>query len=132
MNVVLNISLSLMILIQSIGISFNDIVQLDEFIEHAQFHSEQHGDNFLDFVSKHYGSLKADHEKLHQDEQEEHEELPFQHHSHISSISTFILNTQKADFSVPDIVEYKDHNFYYQEPSSTLHTDGLIQPPRHS
>lgn len=132
MSKLYSISLSLIILIQSIGISFNDIVQFDEFMEHAQYHMEQHGDNFLDFVSKHYGSLKEEHEKLHQDEQEEHEELPFQHHSHISSISTFILNSQRTDFQIPDLLEYQDHNFYYQEPSSTLHSDGIIQPPRHS
>lgn len=132
MSQLYSILLSIIILTQSMGISINDMVQIDEFIEHAQFHSEEHGDNFLDFVSKHYGSLKADHEKLHQDEQEDHEELPFQHHSHLSSISIFILNAEKGYVHLPDLVEFEDHNFYYQEPFSTLHSQGLIQPPRHA
>ena len=61
-----SISLSFLILLQSFGISFNDLSQIDEFIEHAQFHSEQYGDNVFVFISKHYGELKTDHDKEHQ------------------------------------------------------------------
>ncbi len=65
-------------MIQSFGLCFDDMVQIDEFIEHAQFHSEAYGDNVIVFISKHYGELKADHEKDHQEEKEDHEKLPFQ------------------------------------------------------
>ena len=60
---------------QSIGIHLSDLVQLDEFIEHAQFHSKEYGDNVFVFISKHYGELKAEHDAQHKEEQEEHQQL---------------------------------------------------------
>ena len=110
----------------------NDIAQIDDFIEHAQFHSEQYGDNVFVFISKHYGELKAEHNKEHQEEKEDHEQLPFQHQSHVSCISVFVANTTKEELKTPEFSEYKSHHFFYQEPSSSLHLEGLLQPPRHS
>lgn len=130
MSKLFSISLSFVILIQSFGISLADITQIDEFIEHAQFHSEQYGDNIIVFVSKHYGELKANHEKEHQEEKENHEQLPFQHHSHVSSIQAFVLNSNNQEFKTPEFSETNSHNFYYQAPSSSLHSEGLFQPPR--
>lgn len=112
--------------------SISDISQIDEFIEHAQFHSEQYGDNVFVFISKHYGELKKDHNKEHQEEKEDHEQLPFQHQSHSSSITAFVLNTAKNDFRTPEFLEFRTHNFFYQEPISSLHLKGLFQPPRQS
>lgn len=132
MKVFFSISLSFIVLIQSIGLSLSDLAQIDEFIEHAQFHSEQYGDNVLVFISKHYGELKADHDREHQEEKEDHEELPFQKHSQISSINAFVLNTSKEVSHIPDFSDFKTNNFYYQAPSSSLHLEGLLQPPRHS
>ncbi len=86
MSKLLSISLTLSILFQSIGFCPNDMVKIDEFIEHAQFHSEQYGDNILVFIAKHYGELKATHEKEHQEEKKDHEQLPFQHQSHLSVV----------------------------------------------
>lgn len=132
MKFLFSISLSLVILIQSFGIGFNDIAQIDEFIEHVQFHSEQYGDNVLVFISKHYGELKADHDRNHQEEKEDHEQLPFQHQIHSSSITAFVLNTKKEELKTVEFSEFKTHNFYYQAPTSSLHLEGLFQPPRHS
>lgn len=125
-----SITLSLIILIQSFGLCFDDLVQIDEFIEHAQFHSEQYGDNVIVFISKHYGELKADHDKEHQEEKEDHEKLPFQHQSHISLIAVATLNTIKKEFKTPNFYEFNTHNFHYQASSSSLHLEGLFQPPR--
>ena len=109
----------------------NDFIQLDEFIEHAQFHHQQYGDNFFVFVSKHYGELKSDHNKAHQEEKQDHEQLPFQHHRHISSIAVLSFGTPNIeDLSAPDFSDYKLHNFIYQESSSSLYLEGLFQPPR--
>ena len=125
-----SIALSFSILIQSLGLCLDDIVQIDEFIEHAQFHSQQHGDNIIVFISKHYGELKADHEKEHQEEKEDHEKLPFQHQSHVSIIAVISLDTIKKEFKTPEFSEFNTHIFYYQAPSSSLHLEGLFQPPR--
>ncbi|MDO6517964.1 hypothetical protein [Zobellia uliginosa] len=132
MSRLVSISLSFVILLQSFGISLYDISQIDKFIEHAQFHSEQYGDNVFVFISKHYGELKAIHNKEHQEEKEDHEQLPFQQQSHFSSLSALVLNSQKEDFKSVEIPEYKSHNFFYQAPSSSLHSEGILQPPRHS
>ncbi|MBT2160671.1 hypothetical protein [Zobellia barbeyronii] len=130
MSKIVSISLSFVILLQSFGICLYDVSQIDEFIEHAQFHSEQYGDNVIVFISKHYGELKATHDKEHQEEKEDHEQLPFQHQSHFSSATTFVLNSIKEDLKSLEVSEYKSRNFFYQAPSSSLHLEGILQPPR--
>lgn len=130
MSKLISISFSFVILLQGFGISLNDISQIDEFIEHAQFHSEQYGDNVFVFISKHYGELKADHTKEHQEEKEDHEQLPFQHHTQISSTSVFFLNTHKEEIKIPEFSKFNTFNFFYQAPISSLHKLGLLQPPR--
>lgn len=132
MSKLFSISFSFLILIQSIGFSINDISQIDDFIEHAQFHSEQYGDNVLVFISKHYGELKIVHNKEYQEEKEDHEQLPFQHQSHVSCVNAFVAITAKEEMKIADFSEYKKHHFFYREPTSSLHLEGLFQPPRHS
>ena len=63
-----SIAISLLILFQSFNIHLDDVIELDELIEHAQFHSAEYGDNFFVFISKHYGELKAEHNQQHQEE----------------------------------------------------------------
>lgn len=128
MSKLFSISLSLIIVFQSIGITFIDIVQIDEFIEHAKFHSEEYGDNVFVFISKHYGKLKVDHEKQHQEEKEEHEQLPFQ--NQYVSITFFTMFLAKTEFDIFCFTKYNPHNFYYKEPFSFLHSKDLFQPPR--
>lgn len=130
MSKLISISLSLVFLLQSFGMHINDMVQLGDFFEHAEFHKEQYGDNIFVFVAKHYGELKAEHEKEHQEEKKDHEQLPFQHQTHHTAVADFILNTIKEEFKTLEFVDFKTHNFHYQAPSSSLHLDGLLQPPR--
>lgn len=109
----------------------NDCIQLDEFIEHAQFHNQEYGDSFFVFVSKHYGELKSEHNKEHQEEKKDHEKLPFQHHRHVSSIAVLSFGVPNIfDLIAPDFPDCKSHNFFYQESSSSLYLEGLFQPPR--
>lgn len=124
--------MSFVILLQSVGLHTDDLVQIDEFIEHAKFHSEQYGDNVFVFISKHYGELKAAHEKEHQEEKEDHEKLPFQHHCSLSSMVAYTTSIFNTDLETPIVSEHKVTNFFYQPPSSSSHTKGLLQPPRHS
>jgi len=125
-----SILMSLTILFQSFGICFSDLSQMGELVEHAKFHSEEYGDDFFVFVSKHYGELKTDHEKQHQEEKEEHEKLPFQHISHLASSAVYILNSYATEFKSIEYSEFKTPNFFYQEPVSSLHAFGILQPPR--
>ena len=130
MSNLFSIALSTIILLQSIGVTIHDIAQIDDFIEHANYHNEQYGDNVLVFISKHYGDLKATHEREHHEEKQEHEQLPFHHQSHVCSISAFILSNSIEEIAVIQFSDYKSHNFIYQEPSSSLIKETPFQPPR--
>lgn len=131
MTKLLSIAISLLILFQSSNIHFDDIAELDALIEHARFHSQEYGDNFLVFISKHYGELKAEHEKQHQEEKEDHEQLPFQHTCHVTSLSAFVLN-QTTDYPTPfEIPAYSDANYFYQASYRSLALERILQPPRH-
>tara|TARA_R110002051_G_scaffold181460_1_gene250963 strand:+ start:36112 stop:36465 length:354 start_codon:yes stop_codon:yes gene_type:complete len=114
------------------GFQSSDIAQFDEFIEHAKFHSEQHGDTILVFISKHYGELKAEHQKNHQEEEKDHENLPFNHSSNSNTVNTlaFILDSLKSDVQILDFTVTVESNFYYQVPVYNVHEKGLFQPPR--
>ncbi len=127
---VTSIAVSLLILVQSFNVHFSDIVELDELIEHAKFHAEEHGDNFLVFISKHYGELKAEHSKKHQEEKEEHEQLPFQHQSQTASLYAFVLNQAPTNPIEIDFALDQDTNFFYQASYHSLAQEGLFQPPR--
>ncbi len=130
MSKLFSILLSSVILLQSFGMHIDDLVQIDEFIEHAQFHSEQYGDNVVVFISKHYGELKAAHDKEHQEEKEDHDQLPFQHHSHTISVMDFTMNISVTDLNTLDLSEFRTFDFYYRAPLSSLHSEGILQPPR--
>ncbi|WP_273568964.1 hypothetical protein [Maribacter halichondriae] len=130
MTKLVSIAISLLILVQSFNIHFDDIVELDELIEHANFHSEEYGDNFFVFISKHYGELKAEHNQQHQEEKEDHEQLPFQHQYQSTSLSAFVLNNISDYPLSPETVVHHDANYFYQASYHSLAQEGLFQPPR--
>lgn len=129
-NKLFSIIIASLILLQSFGIHSDDLVQLDELIAHAQFHSEQYGDNVMVFLSKHYGELKADHQQQHQEEREDHEKLPFNHHCQMTSVTAFVAAPFNSGLDQLEILDFKSATFFYQAPSSSLHSEGILQPPR--
>ncbi|WP_299337860.1 hypothetical protein [uncultured Psychroserpens sp.] len=129
MSKLVAILLSSLVLVQSLRIDYDDIAQLDELIEHAQFHQAEYGDNFLVFISKHYGELKDEHSQNHQEEKTDHEQLPFQCQDHMVVITAFVIQAHSSELEVIELFEMKDSNFYYRSSLSTLHKKGLFQPP---
>jgi hypothetical protein len=103
---------------------------MDELIEHARFHAEEHGDDFFVFLSKHYGELKSEHSKKHQEEQKEHEELPFQHQIHTAALSAFVIGESILSTVNPDFKVQNKSNFFYQDSSSSYIQEGPFQPPQ--
>src|SRR5690554_5538412 len=81
MNILISISLSLLVFFQSIGFGVADIFMMSDLVEHAKYHSEEYGDDFLTFFEKHYGELRAEHQQNQKEEKSQHEKLPFQHNS---------------------------------------------------
>ena len=124
--------MSAVILFQSIGLGWNDIAQIDEFIEHAQFHNEQYGDSLFVFISKHYGELKAEHNQEHEEEEREHKKLPFQQQVPTASLIALLLNSNDKEITKAELFEIKERNFYYLMPSTSLHSEELFQPPQRS
>lgn len=127
------IQIAMLILVQGVSLNFTDLGQLDELIEHAQFHKEEYGDNFLVFLSKHYGELQSEHNEKHQEEEPEHQQLPLNHQlSPLLVLSPFIINHQNhADLSL-DYSMNEVQGFYYHFSKSTLHSLGIFEPPRHA
>jgi len=128
MTRVVSIVLSILVLFQSFNIHLDDIVELDELIEHAKFHAEEYGDDFFVFISKHYGELKAEHNQQHQEEKEDHEQLPFQHQGH-TALSPFVLSKNTYSEMVTAVL-FKSANFFYQASYHSLSPEGPLHPPR--
>jgi hypothetical protein len=124
------ISLSALMLIQSFNIGTDDILQFDELIEHAQFHKQEYGDGFFVFFSKHYGELKAEHSKNHQEEQKDHEQLPFQCQGHASTLIALISQDLQYYSNDIEIVDTTESNFHYLNLYSSLLDKELLQPPK--
>lgn len=125
------ILIAFLILVQGVNFNFSDLVQLDELMEHARFHKEAYGDNFLVFLSKHYGELKTEHSKRHQEEAPEHDQLPLnQQLSSLLILSPFIIDHQlHSDLSM-DFSIRNENLFYYSFSNSSLFTLGVFEPPR--
>lgn len=132
MSKLVSISISLLILIQSFGFGLKEMYQISSFVEHASFHNQEYGDDVFVFISKHYGELKASHEKEHQEEKKEHERLPFKHHSHVSCSYLFVLNSLQEDVFSVTFFDFKKHSFFYQSQTYSQYLEGLFQPPKFS
>lgn len=127
----ISLFLSLLLLLQSARISFADLVQFDELIEHARYHQQQFGDNFLTFLSKHYGSQKEDHSQKHREEKPQHEQLPFQQLAHMMGAYAFTLRQPLPELAFPpDTSGDQQPDFFYFRPGSTGFRSGVFQPPR--
>ncbi|APY08578.1 hypothetical protein BWZ20_09810 [Winogradskyella sp. J14-2] len=130
MNKLTAILLSSFILIQSFQISIDDIMQLDELIEHAQFHKQEYGDNFFVFLSKHYGELKAEHTEHNHKEQSDHEQLPFQCQGHYVSLLAIVQSPFQPSSDTFEISPTTEANFHYLNLYASISNTQLLQPPR--
>ena len=117
--------LSLAISLQSIGASAMHFVQISSLVEHFEMHQTEEDISFAEFLDLHYGSQKANHENEH----EEHDQLPFQecHHSTTGFYAhlhwPILIPLKRAYESI-------EHNFGYQFMQPTPYTATLLQPPK--
>ena len=129
---VFSIVMSALVFLQGVNLEVGDMVRINELFEHAAYHHEHYGDNFLVFLSKHYGELEQEHKKAHQEEKQQHEKLPFSHHSCNHVIADFVLLgksfPQLKSMPVSDTLE----NFFYQETYSSFEKFDIFQPPRNA
>lgn len=122
--------LSSVILLQSVTFSSSALVEILSFIEHYNYHKLTNDDSFVEFVSLHYGDLKAKHTQDHPEEHKDHQQLPLN-----NLHSTSILYVSCIDFSSYNLLDINLldsylNNFRYTPGSSSFNPLDLIQPPR--
>jgi len=127
---VFSIALSFLVLFQSFNLDLSDLAHIDELLEHAEYHAEKYGDNFLVFISKHYGEMQKEHSRDHQEEKQEHEELPFTQLfcSHVFTANV-IDKIKIPPLKTCPIVDFKT-NFYYLDNYSFFEKPDIFQPPK--
>lgn len=130
MNKLLSLLFATLLFVQSAFINFDDFVQLNELVEHFQFHSNVYGDTIFVFFSKHYGELKENHDKNDSHEKQQHEQLPFNHHSCSHSGNMFVLDFQELESILPIADKQNNINFHYQDFYSSFEKQQVFQPPK--
>ncbi len=128
MRFVISISLSVLLLIQSLNFGAADILSFDELIEHAQVHSEDYGDSFFVFLTKHYGSQKEEHSASH----EGHENLPFRHDHNQSAVNLFVPEYFETPQIKNPLVSQQQVIYFQTNIYTSLDTQNIFQPPRHA
>lgn len=130
MKSLLALTFSFLVLFQSAGLGLNDLFLLGSLAEHAQYHSENYGDDFFTFIAKHYGSQKTEHQKNNKEEKQEQGELPFQHISCHHVIGDVVLVPCEVAILKVEISIQGSHTFYYQNLYSSLKKVSIFQPPK--
>lgn len=108
----------------------SDIFLFGRFMEHAEYHSDNYGDDFSTFFEKHYGALKTEHQKNHNEEKQEHQELPFQHISCHHITTDIVIVPFEIAIIKDDLFIEQSHTFYYQNLYSSLEKVSIFQPPK--
>ena len=129
MSKFLSIFTSFLILFQGLNINLDEFTQIDELVEHVFYHAEEYGDDIFVFVSKHYGELKEDHNRNNNEEQKEHEQLPFNHQCSSSFTTVFILDEVELACIEIEAAGSKT-KFFYQEKDSSFEKTNIFQPPK--
>ena len=105
-----------------------DISKFDALLQHANYHQEMYGDPFFEFLSEHYGEQMASHQNQH----DEHEDLPFKDSQHMfSHINTSFTLFKSVIYSTYTSFSIKEPlNFSYTEPFSLFEKPSVFQPPK--
>lgn len=130
MKFLISISLSAILLLQGFNFGLPDLIKLGDLLEHANFHAESYGDSFTVFLSKHYGELKEQHNREHQEEEKEHEKLPFNNQANSHSFTVFVLTTAYFPALKFSAISSSSSFFFYEDSYSSPGESGIFQPPR--
>lgn len=131
MKTIVAISLSFLVFTQSVGLGVADILMLNKLVGHAQYHSEEYGDDFFTFFEKHYGDLKTEHQKKTKNEEKsQHEQLPFQHLNCNHLIAEVVLAGFEFQLDKSVVSYTANPHFYYQDLYSSIERASIFQPPK--
>ncbi|WP_081210991.1 hypothetical protein [Salegentibacter sediminis] len=124
------IYLSITLLLQGFNPGLKDLVRVGDMLQHFEYHSQNYGDSFTEFFSKHYGAAKEAHQQD-EDKDHEHKNLPFNHQTSVQiALALFI---QQDKISLRKLPPEKKHslNFIYKEGHSIPCNTDIFQPPRY-
>lgn len=130
MKTIVSILLSFWVFFQTVGFELNDIVQLDLLVEHIEYHSKNHGDDFFTFFLKHYGSSSVEHHKNNKEEKSQHDNLPFQHLSCNHLTPEVILVILKFLFLETLVESNSSLSSFYKNLYSFLEKLSIFHPPK--
>jgi len=130
MSKFLALTYGFLILFQSFNISFEDMGKLDVLIEHAQYHKENFGDSFFQFLDEHYGNSFINHD--HQNSNQ-HEKLPFKHDHQSCHHTTTVFTSTIFKFEI-NFIGFTEPplNFFYKDGYSLFEKLPIFQPPKHA
>jgi hypothetical protein len=113
---------------QSIDLHLSSFLRLGDLIEHANYHSDELGDDWWSFFQKHYGEDSQEH--IQGQHEEKHQKLPKHDHICSSSMAVFVL-TNKVNFSLKtDFSPKNTAVFFYQNLYSSIQEVDIFQPPK--
>jgi hypothetical protein len=124
--------LSFLIFSQSLSGYATSLGEVHTLMDHVQLHSEEYGDNFVVFLSKHYGELRIQHLKDNHDKKGDHEKLPFTHHNCSHTIVAVKEKAPIVSISRPISSADSSSNFGYSNLYSLIAVSGIFQPPKFS
>lgn len=124
-----SIFVSSIILVQSFNIHITDVLKLDDLMEHAEMHKNMYGDNFLVFLSKHYGNLKQSHKQQQQEEEKDHSHLPINHECSSHAQVSFIIDMISFSIDIPAVAD-SSIDFYYRDKFPSFEELEIFQPPQ--
>lgn len=123
------IYLSFTLLLQGFNPGLTDLVKVEDMLQHFEYHSQLYGDNFTDFLSKHYGAAKQAHQED-ADDHPDHDHLPFNQQNSLQTTLAFYIPQYKLPLLKLPVVEKHSLNFIYKEGHSVFGNTEIFQPPR--
>lgn len=118
------IVLSVLMFFQSIHLNPSDLWYMDDFVKHAVQHA-QSGNNFIEFLSMHYGNKSREHFPEHR----EHKNLPFHHTQDFSNAQYFVFNSINQISKCECLATENNTKFHYYNFYSFFGQKPLVQPP---
>ncbi len=87
-------------------------------------------DSFVEFVSLHYGDLKAKHTQDHPEEHKDHQQLPLNNLHSTSILYVSCIDFYSYNLLDINLLDSYLNNFRYTPGSTSFNPLDLIQPPR--
>lgn len=122
--------MAFLVFIQSLGME-QELLRMNELITHAQYHKQNMGDSFWEFLEKHYADDQATHENQHQDQKEAHHNLPFHgEHAHGHVVVGAFVNQTNYSVVKPLMPETTEKtSFFYLNRYDLLKEAVIFKPP---